>query len=350
MSDYFDRVERQIVERAERERPRSPRRSILPGYLAMMAAVVVVIVVAGVFLLARGSGGGNQAPAGHGGVSLVLSASPAHPPAPILDRTVRIVRERLHAVFPDVTVTRAGEQIVVDVQDAPAGARSRILALVAPGRLGFYDWEGDVVSPDGKIVASRLRAGDPGALKISQGNGSAAPGDPRAGGMSVHQALLLIPKAGRGRFALVQAADPDPRHPTRPGAPNARFYVLRGPPALSEADVTNPRAGSGPNTGTPIVRFDFTAAGRRAFKHLTATVARRGALVSSQGETLNQHFAIVLDGQLITVPFIDSTQYPDGINGDLGADIGGNLTSQSATDLAILLRFGPLPADFRAAG
>jgi preprotein translocase subunit SecD len=53
---------------------------------------------------------------------------------------------------------------------------------------------------------------------------------------------------------------------------------------------------------------------------------------------------------LITVPSIDFKQYPDGINGDLGADIGGDLTSRSAKDLAILLRFGPLPADFRAAG
>ena len=68
------------------------------------------------------------------------------------------------------------------------------------------------------------------------------------------------------------------------------------------------------------------------------------------GHTLNQHFAIVLDDQLITVPFINFEQYPDGINGDHGADISGNLTSQSAADLAILLRFGPLPADFRAAG
>ena len=350
MSDYFDRVERQIVERVERGRPRSARQPTLPAYLAMAAAVIVVIVVAGAFLLARGSGGPNQPPADHGGVSLVLSASPARPPVSIIDRTVRILRERLHAVFRDVEVTRSGEQIVVDVQNAPAGARSRVLALAAPGRLDFYDWEGNVVAPDGRIVATQLRAGNQVALKISQGDGSAAPGDPRAGGMSVHQALLVVPKAGRGRFALVQAVDPDPRHPTRPGAPNARFYVLRGPPALSEADVTNPRAGSVPNTGTPIVAFDFTAPGRRAFGQLTANVARRGERASGLGQTLNQHFAIVLDGQLITVPFINFEQYPDGINGDHGADISGNLTSQSAADLAILLRFGPLPADFRAAG
>jgi preprotein translocase subunit SecD len=63
-----------------------------------------------------------------------------------------------------------------------------------------------------------------------------------------------------------------------------------------------------------------------------------------------QHFAIALDGQLLTVPFVDFKQYPDGINGDHGADISGDLTPRSARDLAILLRFGPLPADFSTAG
>lgn len=349
MSDYFDRIERQMVERVERGRPRSPRLSVLPGYLAMAAAVMVVIVVAGVFLLARGTGGQTQPPAGHGGVSLVLSAAPARPPGSTLDRAVRILRERLRAVFPHVDVTRAGEQIVVDVPNAPAGARSEIVALVAPGRFAVYDWEGDVLAPDGKLVANELREGNPAALEISQGHGSAAPGEPGAGGLSMHQALALVPQAAAGgRYALVQAVDPNPRHPTPPGAPGAKFYVLRGPPALSGSDVTDPKPRSDPSTGTVLVTFDFTASGRRAFQRVTAKVARRGSLVSVPGETLNQHFAIALDNRLITVPFIDFKQYPDGINGDQGADIAGDLTSRSARNLAILLRYGPLPVNLTA--
>ncbi len=351
MSDYFDRVERQMVERVERGRPRSPRLASLPGYLAMAAAVVVVIVVAGVFLLARGRSGPTQPPAGHGGVSVVLSTTPARPPAAVLDRAVRILRERMHVVFPDVEVTRAGEQIVVDLRNAPAGARSEILALAAPGRLAFYDWEGSAVAPDGKLVASQLGTSNQAALEISQGNGTAAPGEPGAGGLPVRKALAVVRKAPRGgRYALVQAANPDPRHPTPVGAPNARFYVLRNPPGVSGADVRDPHAGRDPNTGVSIVTFDFTTPGRRAFQRLTARVARRGSFVSGLEQTLNQHFAIALDNQLLTVPFIDFKQYPDGINGDEGADIAGNLTPRSARDLAILLRFGPLPADFRAMG
>jgi SecD/SecF fusion protein len=72
--------------------------------------------------------------------------------------------------------------------------------------------------------------------------------------------------------------------------------------------------------------------------------------VSSLGDTLNQHFAVALDNRLITVPSIDYKVYPDGITGDHGADLSGNFTRQSAKDLAILLRYGPLPVNLTAAG
>ena len=48
----------------------------------------------------------------------------------------------------------------------------------------------------------------------------------------------------------------------------------------------------------------------------------------------------MLDNQLITIPFIDYKQYPDGINGDNGGDISGSFTNTSAQDLANELRLG----------
>jgi preprotein translocase subunit SecD len=99
----------------------------------------------------------------------------------------------------------------------------------------------------------------------------------------------------------------------------------------------------------PEVAFDFTARGQRAFQTLAARVARRGSLVGRFGETLNQHFAS-LDNKLLTVPFMDSRQYPDGITGQRGADIAGNLAPQSARNLAIRLRYGPLPVNVTATG
>jgi SecD/SecF fusion protein len=61
--------------------------------------------------------------------------------------------------------------------------------------------------------------------------------------------------------------------------------------------------------------------------------------------TLDQHFAVALDQQLITVPIIDFKIYPDGITGGGGADITGGFTIQSARALATLLRYRPLPVN-----
>jgi len=52
---------------------------------------------------------------------------------------------------------------------------------------------------------------------------------------------------------------------------------------------------------------------------------------------------VALDNQLITVPQIDFKQCPEGIDATNGADVVANLTPQTATTLAVILRFGPLP-------
>jgi SecD/SecF fusion protein len=51
----------------------------------------------------------------------------------------------------------------------------------------------------------------------------------------------------------------------------------------------------------------------------------------------------VLDGQLITVPSIDYTQYPEGIDASTGSQISGGFTITSAQNLAAELRSGALP-------
>ncbi len=60
-------------------------------------------------------------------------------------------------------------------------------------------------------------------------------------------------------------------------------------------------------------------------------------------EAAEQHFAIVLDGQLITVPSIDFTQYPEGIDASTGSEISGGFTLTSAQELASELQSGALP-------
>lgn len=360
MSDYFDRVERQIMRRVEQGAPRRSRMRLAAGQLAVAAGVLVVILVAGVFLLARGGEDQGQSPAVHPGGEIVFAATPTQAAEPLgraIDQSIKLLRERL----PGTHVARSGDTITVSRSGASPSARRKILALAAPGRLVFYDWEADVVTQSGKTVASLLAAQDPQALAASQGSGAAAPGGPGAGSMSLGQAqalaFKLAPRAPRhieyigglkvavpAGYIVVRAAAP------RPGATSQQFFVLKDHPALSNGAIVNPAQSTDANASQPDIKFDFTAAGGRAFKSLTAAVARRGSRVSVVGETLNQHFAVALDNTLLTVPFIDSKQYPEGISGDRGADISSSFTTESARLIALLLRYGPLPMQLTAAG
>ena len=75
----------------------------------------------------------------------------------------------------------------------------------------------------------------------------------------------------------------------------------------------------------PVVSFRFDATGSKKFGRVTQ-------------KNVGKPFAIVLDGKIISAPVIR-----DAIVSGSG-QISGNFTFQSATDLALLLRSGALPA------
>jgi hypothetical protein len=122
--------------------------------------------------------------------------------------------------------------------------------------------------------------------------------------------------------------------------PAAQYYVLRDNVSLSSQSLINAHQ-STDQTGAPDVTFGFTPRGGAEFQTLTARIARRGQLVAGLGQKLYQHFAVALDTQLITVPYIDYTADPDGIPGNNGADIQGGFTRHTARALAAQIT--PLP-------
>ena len=131
-------------------------------------------------------------------------------------------------------------------------------------------------------------------------------------------------------------------------SPN-RWYVINDDPVLTGSDVTNPTQGfdegSGGN-GQPNVNFGFSGHGKEVFERVTKEIAHRGQEAQLPGvskEQAAQHFAIVLDGQLITVPSIDFQQYPEGIDASNGSEISGGFTLTSAQELASELQSGALP-------
>jgi SecD/SecF fusion protein len=155
--------------------------------------------------------------------------------------------------------------------------------------------------------------------------------------------ILSVP----GGWVVLEAIPANFSHPTPIGAPNAQFFVLKDNIALRGSDITNPQQSADAHTSEPDVTFGFSSKGKKAFQNVTAQIARRGILVSGLGQQLNQHFAVTLDNQLITVPLIDYKQDPDGINGDNGGDISGSFTTTSAQDLANELRLGAVPLNLK---
>jgi preprotein translocase subunit SecD/SecD/SecF fusion protein len=95
--------------------------------------------------------------------------------------------------------------------------------------------------------------------------------------------------------------------------------------AVDGADLENAQASTDPQSGQWVVNFTLNSIGAREFADTTTA-------------NVGKPFAIILDGKIISAPVIR-----EPITGGSG-QISGSYTPQSATDLALLLRAGALPA------
>ncbi len=95
--------------------------------------------------------------------------------------------------------------------------------------------------------------------------------------------------------------------------------------SLGGESLVDAQAGFDQRTSQPIVTFRFDTRGAIVFSEITSA-------------NVGKRFAIVLDNQVITAPVIQSA-----ITGGSG-QIYGSFTTQTANDLAVLLRAGALPA------
>ncbi len=125
-----------------------------------------------------------------------------------------------------------------------------------------------------------------------------------------------------------------------------RWWVIQDRPALSGTDIKNPEQSFDQSVANqPIVTFNFTKFGRQAFQAITRRVSQRGADNALGGDPIStsQHFAIALDNELVSSPYINWRENPDGIDGATGAQISGSFTIDSAQNLAKILKIGALP-------
>ncbi len=238
MSDYFERIERQLVRRVEAGAPRGSLRPLRAGLVAPALSLVVVVAIVAVFVHVRGPSS-PQSP-GRGASELVYRAE-ATMQTPVVTgaaiaRTVAVMRQRAAAYgISGASVHRtAANQITVQLPGSTNLADAeRKLATTA--RLEFYDWEANVLTPNGKTVATELQKQDPSAITISQGSGSVAPGNPRAGSMLRYDAVKLASK-----------------QPAQISSDNARLgseYYAFGAPGSAACATSARAAGETPTPG-----------------------------------------------------------------------------------------------------
>jgi preprotein translocase subunit SecD len=208
---------------------------------------------------------------------------------------------------------------------APPEAGEALALLTRRGRVALYDWERSVVGPDGRPAPADERV-----------TGGSAAGSARS--LTKAQADARAARADRGR----------PVH-----AGDGRWFVLAGAPSLTNADIESAEAATAMTTNAPVVALLFTKRGRAKFTALTRRLARRGSarvLPGTAAVEANQHFAFVLDDQLLSVPYIDFVADPNGIDGSTGAQIEGGLASEAARQIAAMVTTGPLPAELVPGG
>ena len=159
------------------------------------------------------------------------------------------------------------------------------------------------------------------------------------------RAKALIGKTALLEFKLVDdRADPETALRSGPAAGDEILYqrrvdkesgqerkipfVVQKKALLTGRDLATARVSIDQNTSEPYVSLEFNAAGGKAFGELTE-------------QSVGKRLAIVLDGNVHSAPVIRE-RIPSG-----RAQITGGFTTQEATDLAIVLRAGALPAPVR---
>jgi SecD/SecF fusion protein len=342
-----------------------------------------------------------------GGVELVYQARPtaqAKVDAESLNRAIDIMRKRVDQLgVAQPEIQRSGEDEIDVALPEVKDAKRAEQEVGKTAQLFFYDWEPNVIGANGKPAptettatggqnagaaqyglpeyqaveraakrAAELRSND---TTWSKGCTPAQAGECIYGSWYLldtkHEKVLRgpeeteknlyadgykapaasAPKAVRVNpgTVLVQARPiENEKGKVTQKNPNS-WFVLKDNPVLTGADVRNPTQsfdeGAG-GTGAPNVTFGFSSHGKSVFERVTKEIAHRGQeerLPGVSKEASLQHFAVVLDGQLITTPSIDYTKYPEGIDASTGSEISGGFTISSAQELAQELQSGALP-------
>jgi len=365
---------------------------ILVGLLALALAGVAMLAI-------PGSPGHKKVRLGldlQGGLEVVLKAVPpkGHQlTSSDMDRSVNIMRDRINKLGVSETDARkqGKDQIVIELPGVKDPAQTaKIIGTTA--QLQFFDLENDVAGPSsqgGAVTATPSLYKLLNQVQKDVKTGSTptafylfnAKNQLKQGPEDARQKLLDTPRLngkvpkGWKVLAVPQnetvvscAASPTNGCPGSASPAGTYYYLFKYFPDRAQDPV--PEANGNdlnlsaikPDISTQgqgnIVQLGFKSEGNKKFHDITRLEAQRGQQLANQaGEggasdvntvlKYAQHFAIVLDGQLRSTPYIDYKQNPDGIDPTGGGAEISNIGSYTeAKDLALVLQTGALPVQF----
>ncbi|QEU97787.1 protein translocase subunit SecD [Streptomyces kanamyceticus] len=138
----------------------------------------------------------------------------------------------------------------------------------------------------------------------------------------------------RARVAAGQGVKPSEPTVACGKSPDGKSWdkFVLGPAEVNGKDVDKAQATINQNAGGAwVVNMTFTKGGAKKFAKVTSKL--------SQQQPPQNQFAIVLDGDVVSAPSVNSTL-------STNAEISGSFTQDSAKDLANVLSYGALPLTF----
>ncbi|HEX8391074.1 MAG TPA: protein translocase subunit SecD [Longimicrobium sp.] len=275
-----------------------------------------------------------------------------------IDRALKVVRLRVNALgLSEPVVQKAGDdRIVVEL----AGLTNTNSAKDVLSKAAFLEFQVVKRPEEGQAILDRL---DQAAARVYPADARKAPAATPAGGVFQQKTpaadstaagkpftskIANVGSQGQLLVALKDTAAVSRylRTPAVAGSlprgtevlwnvPEAEedkqfrsLWLVDSKPMITGEYLANATAGSDPQFNRPVVFFELNRRGGRVFERET-------------GRNIQRQMAIVLDNQVYTAPVIQSQI---GRNGQITL---GNSTLDEASDLALVLRAGALPAPLK---
>ena len=151
----------------------------------------------------------------------------------------------------------------------------------------------------------------------------------RVDGMGLTEPVIVKEGENRIRIELPGAEDAQQAIDSIGKTAQLQFIMPDGSVVVSGAEVTNADVSIDTRNNQPFVSLEFNSEGSKKFAEATRNLA-----------PTNEPIFIVLDGEVISSPRVNE-EIPNG-----QAQVTGNFTIESASELAGLIRAGALPVDF----